>query len=509
MQTDSNYILDAYIDYGVITVSYQSLYTAAEPFMPMPNTGTILDISAGSWVEGERGQTILNGGVAHFAGIAALPNMFKTTIAAGMAGAVLRAFPAAIVHAHDTETTMQHARIEELIRRSMNIGIGDVKIPENLESEGRLFFTSSVDHDGTDIFNLLKKFCKSRRENEKKIQIEIINPRTKKLYEYYNPVIEFWDSFSGLKTKDASDKQSGADVGTKDTNMLAMNFNKGKSDIVEQAPDLTAKHGVYLCFTAHVGQKYQLDMYKPEVKPLRWLKGDVKLKRIPENTSFNTGNFYVIGTMNALTEKGADLWPRTADEKEDKSPDLIDLSIINQRGKYGFSNNPLPLVVSQREGLLHAESNFLFLRQEDKYGIGGNNVHFHLALTPDVSMRRTTVRTVFREQPKVVRAAQILMEMCYMFKYDVKRYEEYFCSPEELYEEIKNLGYDWDLLLATRFWFTPVGSPDYKIPFISTMDLLKMRLGQYHPYWYPVAQKNLLKTKGKSDVSDPKGTAST
>lgn len=488
-------------------MSYQSLYTAAEPFMPMPNTGTILDISAGSWVKGDRGQTILNGGVAHFAGIAALPNMFKTTIAAGMAGAVLRAFPKAIVHAHDTETTMQHQRIEQLVRTSMKIGVGDFKEPENLESEGRLFFTSSVDHDGTEIFNLLKEFCKRRRENEKKVELEIINPRTNKNYLYYNPVIEFWDSFSGLKTKDAVEKQSGADVGTKETNMLAMNFNKGKSDIVEQAPDLTAKHGVYLCFTAHVGQKYQLDAYKPEVKPLRWLKGDVKLKRVPENTSFNTGNFYVIGSMNPLTEKGADLWPRTADEKDDQSPDLIDLSIINQRGKYGFSNNPLPLVVSQREGLLHPESNFLFLRQEGKFGIGGNNVHFHLALTPDVNMRRTTVRTIFRENPNVVRAAHVLMEICYMFKYDANRYEEYICTPEELYEDIKNLGYDWNLLLSTRFWFTPIDSSDYKIPYLSTMDLLKMRNGEYHPYWYPVAQKDLLKEKGKKDAPDEKSKA--
>lgn len=468
--------------------------------MPMPNTGTILDISAGSWVEGDRGQTILNGGVAHFAGIAALPNMFKTTVAAGMAGAVLRAFPRGIVHAHDTETTMQHRRIEDLIRKSMRIGVGEYQVPEDLEAEGRLFFTSSVDHDGTEIFDLLRKFCKNRRENEKKIELEIINPRTKKPYLYYNPVIEFWDSFSGLKTKDATTKQAESDVGTKDTNMLAMNFNKGKSDIVEQAPDLTAKHGIYLCFTAHVGQKYQLDAYKPEVKPLRWLKGDVKLKRIPENTSFNTGNFYVIGSMNAMTEKGKDMWPRTANEKDDTSPDLIDLSIINQRGKYGFSNNPLPLVVSQREGLLHAESNFLFIRQEERYGIVGSLQNYALALTPKIRMQRTTIRTIFREQPTTVTAVRVLMEMCYMFKYDANRYTEYECTPDELYQSLVDLGYDWDLLLNSRFWFTPIDSPEYKIPYLSTMDLLKMRKGEYHPYWYPIAQKDLKTLEGKIDV---------
>lgn len=475
--------------------SYQSMFKQAPSFYPMPNTGTILDISAGEWMEGVQGQTILNGGVALFYGIAALPNMFKTTIAAAMGGCVLRAFPGAVAHAHDTETTMQQPRVEALMRAGMDINVGTYKRPENLISEGRLFFTTSVDYDGTDLFDMVKTFCKTRFKDEKKIEIEILDPQTGKPYLYYNPVFEFWDSLSGLKTKDATEKAKEGDVGTKELNMLAMNFNMGKSQIVDQAPDLTARHGVYLCFTAHVGQKYELDPRKPAARTLRWLKGDVKLKRVPENTTFNSGNFYVVASMSQMADKGVDIFPRTASEKDQKAVDLIELTLVNQRGKFGLSNNPLPIAISQREGWLPSLSNFLYLRQEGKYGIVGNDQNYALALTPDVKMRRTTVREVFRANFTVERAAHILMEMRYMFTYDVDKYAEYYCEPEQLYNDIKAMGYDWDLLLNTRFWFGPVVPKANDIPYLSTMDLLKMRVGKYHPYWYPKKKSELVPIK--------------
>lgn len=484
-------------------MSYQSRFIQAKPFYPMPNTGTIMDISAGHWVDGVHGQSILNGGLALFSGIGALPNMFKSTLAAAMGGALLRAFPTAIVHAHDTETTMQQSRVERLMRAGMELGLGEVNDGESLTQEGRLFFTTSVDHDGTELFDILKEMCKERHNDKsQQLELEILDPNTGKPYMYYHPIMEFWDSLSGLKTKDAKEKMAKSDVGTKDMNMLAMNFNMGKSQIVEQAPDLTAKHGVYLCFTAHVGQKYELDPYKPSVRKLRWLGGEVTLKRVPENTTFNTGNFYVITKVAPMSDGGTDQFPRTPDEKSLKSPDLIEVTLVNQRGKFGFSNLPLPLAFSQSDGLLAALSNFIYLRENGKYGIVGNDRFYALALTPDIKMQRTTVRTVFRENYSVAHASLILLEMHYMFTRQLDMYVRYLCEPTELYEDIKNMGYDWDLLLNTRFWHGPLNKSKDDIPYLSTMDLLKMRLGEYHPYWYPIAKKDLKPLKVKEDVKE-------
>lgn len=464
----------------------------AVPFYPMPNTGTVLDISAGNHVKGHKGQTILNGGYALFWCIAALPNMFKSALAAALSAAVLRAFVKSQMHVHDTETTMVHERVERLTRLAMHIKLANIKVPENLMSEGRMFFTSSVDYNGTEVTNMLKEFAKQREKEETKIELEILDPsRDMKPYKYYTPVIEFWDSLSGLKAESATTMLEEGSVGTKDLNMLAMRVNSGKSQIVEQAPDLTAKHGIYLLTTAHVGQTYQLDPNKPNVKVLKHLKGDIKLKRVPENLSFQTGNCYVITKMEPMMTDKKPQYPYAQGDDDTQGIDLIQLTIINQRGKFGISGVPLPMVVSQKNGLLWDMSNFTYLKEHaGKFGIVGTDKIYSLALTPDLKVQRTTIRQTFRQNYAMQNAARVLMEMHWMFTYWTDFDFDLVCEPVQLYEDIKKLGYDWDLLLNTRYWFMPI-EDGKDIPFLSTMDLLNIRAGRYHPYWYPKSRKEM------------------
>lgn len=485
-------------------MSYADNWKPAPPFFPMPNTGTILDISAGFWVDGHKGQKVLNGGYALFWCIAALPNMFKSVLAAYCSGCVLRAFSGAVMHAHDTETTMVEERVERMTRLAMAVKLSNYRIPENLVSEGKLFFTSSVDYNATELLNMVKTFAKKRLESEKQIELEIMNPKTGKPYLYYNPVIEFWDSLSGMKAESAAEMLEDGKVGTSELNMLAMRVNSGKSQIVEQAPDLTAKHGIYILSTAHVGAQYTLDPHKPNVKVLKFLKGEVKLKRVPENLSFQTGNCYVISGYSPMVEKGLPEFPYSPGD-ELKENDLIELKLVNMRGKFGPSGDPLTIVVSQKEGVLPYMGNFLYLKDNGRYGLVGNVQNYALALMPNYSMRRTNIRQKFRESFQAQRACQIMMEMHYMQTRWETFPDELRCEPTQLYEEIKALGYDWDLLLDTRFWFSPI-EDGKDTPYLSTWDVLQMRIGKYHPYWYPVAQKDLVKQEAKSaeEKSKPK-----
>lgn len=476
----------------------------AAPFYPMPNTGTILDISAGSWVIGHKGQHVLNGGYALFWVIAALPNMFKSALAAASAAAVLRAFPKSQMHVHDTETTMVHERVERLTRLAMHIKLANMKVPENLMSEGRLFFTSSVDYDGTKVTNLLKEFAKGREKDEKKIDLEIIDTSTGKPYKYWTPMIEFWDSLSGLKAENATQMLDEGEVGTKELNMLAMRVNSGKSQIVEQLPDLTAKYGIYFCGTAHVGQAYQLDPHKPTVKVLKHLKGDVKLKRVPENLSFHTGNCYVVTSMEPMMVDKKPQYPYARGDGDDQGIDLIRLTLINQRGKFGISGVPLPMVVSQKNGLSPEMSNFDFLKENaGRFGLVGDNTNYALALTPHLKVNRNTIRQTFRDNYSMVLAARILVDMYWMFTYWTDFDFDLVCEPAQLYEDIKKLGYDWDLLLSTRFWGMSV-EEGKDIPYLSTMDLLLMRVGKYHPYWYPKTRKQMELPEAEPQGSEPK-----
>ena len=60
--------------------------------------------------------------------------------------------------------------------------------------------------------------------------------------------------------------------------------------------------------------------------------------------------------------------------------------------------------------------------------------------------------------------------------------DDLLCTPLELYEDLKKLGYDWDQLLNTRGWWT-VNNDKHPVPFLSTYDLLMMRKEKYKPYW--------------------------
>ena len=94
-----------------------------------------------------------------------------------------------------------------------------------------------------------------------------------------------------------------------------------------------------------------------------------------------------------------------------------------------------------------------------------------------------TVRSKINNDPLLRRAINITAELLQLEIYsnDIKQ-QGLLCSPKELYEDIKKLGYDWNVLLNTRGYWT-IDQYDNPVPFLSTVDLLKMRAGTYKPYW--------------------------
>lgn len=478
--------------------------------LPMPNTGTIMDISAGSYVPGHKGQMVLVGGLAMFQCIAALPNMFKTTIMAGQMGVTMTAFPKAVQHNHDSEGTMSDTRIDNLVLNSMRYySVLGYKVPESLQGEGRMFFTSQVDYSATEVMNILKKAAKERNSNkENLIEYEILDETTGKPLVYHNPFISFWDSLSFMQADAAEALMEDGDVGTSDMNMLAMRANMGKSQIVEQMNTFPQRNGIYVSVTAHVGQSYQLDPRKPNVRTLRYMQDNIKLKRVPENLSFITGNCYVITRLQPMLTNGAPEFPYEPGENS-KDTDLVEVTMINMRGKFGPSNIPLRIVVSQRDGWIPYLSNYMYLKENDRYGFVGNLQNYVFQFTPDIKVQRTNLRQKFRENYRMQVGVYHLMNMHWMITRwdDSKLPTKYHCTPEELYNEIKDKGYDWDLLLNTRFFHGERNDGKDHVNYLSTYDLLRMRLGEYHPYWYPVKQKDLVGTKkseSKAEAADKK-----
>lgn len=73
------------------------------------------------------------------------------------------------------------------------------------------------------------------------------------------------------------------------------------------------------------------------------------------------------------------------------------------------------------------------------------------------------------------------------------------CTPAELYEDIKKLGYDWNILLDTRGYWT-LNQYSHPVPYLNTVDLLKMRKELYRPWWYDARVKELSKTSENTNT---------
>jgi hypothetical protein len=71
------------------------------------------------------------------------------------------------------------------------------------------------------------------------------------------------------------------------------------------------------------------------------------------------------------------------------------------------------------------------------------------------------------------------------------------CTPKQLHDDLVALGYDWDVLLKTRGWWSMDNDSQDLPPFLSTMDLLRMRKGLYHPYWLAEDKKTRLNMMSK------------
>jgi len=64
---------------------------------------------------------------------------------------------------------------------------------------------------------------------------------------------------------------------------------------------------------------------------------------------------------------------------------------------------------------------------------------------------------------------------------------------ETLYNDLKAIGYDWDVLLNTRYYWVPEDEEkDQEYPYLTGRDLLRRRKGLYIPYWFTKEQKAAL-----------------
>lgn len=479
-----------------------SLFKKSPSVRPLLNLGCLMDIPTGRYRVGVHGESTLNGGLAHITGIGGAGNTFKSTLAHYMTLICVARHIKASAVVYDTEISLMMERLVELSWWMDEIGEGLI---EEIE---RVILGDKTTQSANEWFEAFKSFLAEKRKDPKnnRLKTPFLDKDGKQIEAPVPSLFEI-DSLSQMDFDVVLTMQEKNEVGSSGMNMEAMKAASAKSQMLNQLPGIAGSSGAHVILTAHVGEEHQLDPMSPPKKKLAFLKQGIKFKNVPEKFTFLTNNcWYVTGSkpLQNQSTKGAE-YPRTREDVMSGDTDLFIINVLNVRAKSGPTGMPIDIIVSQKEGILPSLSEFHYVKTNGRFGLGGHDRAYYFELKPEVSMQRTTVRSKLREDYRLRRAAEITAEMCQMKNLWFDTDNDKHCSPAILYEDLKGLGYDWDILLNTRGWWAFEGCEPEDLPFLSTMDLLNMRKKEYHPWWYDKVAKAKEKAEGKTkDTADKK-----
>lgn len=472
-------------------------FEPAAPVKVMPNIGALMDIPTGTFIQGKYGEWILNGGMAFVTGIAGIGNNFKSTIMDYMSlTAMVRIWYATptYLNTYDTEVNIHETHKRNFFQRYMAI------FKEDILNTGAWTITDKTKYSGNKWYEIHKEHMVTMRNTPDKDRFDtpFLNRDGKTLFRIPTPTFAQVDSFTRFETDDVAKIQDENELGDSGGNTMHMRQGLAKSRFLLELPGLTGASYNYMMLTAHIGKEIAMasgPMAPPPPKKLQHLKHGDKLKGTTDQFTFLTGNcwqaFNAAPMINQLT-KGPE-YPITGKENHQGDTDLNCVKLRQLRGKSGPSGMNIDLIVSQTEGVLASLTEFHYLKENGRFGLDGSDRNYSITLCPGISLSRTTVRSKIDEHPKLRRALNIQAEMLQMQQLWADQ-GDLPCAPHVLYNELKAKGYDWDILLETRGWWT-LDNDKQDIPFLSTMDLLKMRIGEYHPYWYPVKKEDLKPVK--------------
>ena len=450
---------------------------------PSINVGALLDIPTGIIIEGAKGEKIMNGGLSSIEGIVGLGNNFKSTIMYYLMIKAMDRMEASIPeetsgHTYDTEDNLKlnPERINQLAEPIVEY------LPKDLIGTGAWSIISKSDMAAEEwVQKYLYPFIKDKEESNKEVEYTAFkDPMTGDVLKLPYPDFIVIDSLTEFEPSITTDMLEKSDLDK--TNTMFMQQGLFKVKVMKELPRLANKHNIYFGVTAHVGRKIDMtnNPYAKPTKDLQYLKQDEKIKGAGDKLNFLTTHMWVAHGTTALINANTKL-PEYPMYEDDVETDLNVVKLKQLRSKTGPSGYVLELVVSQREGVIPELTEFHYLKT-NKFGIGGNPRSYWIELMPDIKLSRTTVRRKLKEDKKLRRAVNILAELKQLMVF-FPQYKDLYCTPTELYEDIKKLGYDWNILLQTRGWWTIDNYSKKITPFLSTLDILRMRKGLYTPYW--------------------------
>ena len=452
------------------------------------NIGALMDVPTGSVVTGSKGESIINGGLGAISGIVGAGNNYKSTILHYM----MLSAANKMLTTHDTAMLTYDTEVNISLDRLEGLAAGFKSLPEDIiTGPDAKWSTTDKSLEPANVWAMNLNTYVSNKIKSKNLIVEynaFKDPYTKgPLKAPLTTFVEI-DSLTEFEPESTTEMLT-KDLDSSDTNTFAMRQGLFKTKFLSQLPRLSSTSNTNFLLTAHIGEKIDMATgpakYNQPTKKLQFLKGGDAIKGVTSKFFFLLNNAWFAHTASVLKNQGTKKpeYPLRGDDEVDTDLNTVKLTML--RSKSGPSGYTIELVVSQSEGVLPTLTEFHNIKNNNRFGLEGSNISYSLELLPDVKLSRTTVRRKIDNDDKLRRAINITSELLQVtMYYPWVTTQELNCTPKELYNDLKELGYDWDVLLSTRGYWLIDNYTDKDLPFLSIIDLLKMRKGLYKPYWY-------------------------
>lgn len=449
--------------------------TQGEAIRPRFNIWTIFDHALGEYVKGDDGLWYLNGGFGHIMGFAGRGNTFKSFLLDYCIMTILLRYRAEWASKYDTEVSAQLSRMQTVVRCVCTANGWDFDYAEHavevMMEKGCFNMQSSelvpgeqwwADYIRDEVEDRYKQYMARKNLRETPFPDPIRKENKKML----NPWAYGCDSLSEWKTSKMEDARDDSNVGDSEQNALAAQDAKQKSDMMGRWPNALARGHFYMGFVVHITDNMQMGRIEPG-KKLDEFKGNIKFANVPGRAVTFLTNSLLVATHSGDCKQPSSFNSKTGVEEpmfpsaalKGKSSSVNDLKIIRYtqfRAKSGPTGVKMDMIYSQELGFMPHLSLWYYLKETltGDFGFNRSGHFYELQILPGVKFGRTTIFDMALENRRLQRALEITAGLAYMQNNWFRLEPEYHITPQELYDKVKEAGFDWDEILdnTVEYW---------------------------------------------------------
>lgn len=437
------------------------------------NTGTLFDLATGRYELGFDGEWYLNGGLStHINMLVGMSSQYKSTLANSLCIRCVGIYK-------DTDYIIKDS--EDAINKDKNraMRMAEEYYTDDLKKRMMWLDAEHYNLDNTDEY--IRKYCLLRQRDKKELTVEtpFLDQMTGKRLKVWKPTFLNVDSLSMLRAEveeELLDSEKSKGIGDSKINTLHMADGNKKTIFTLAMRRRCQQHGIVFMVTGHYDSQIQMDPYAVVPKDTLFSKGNFKVKGCGSEIKF-LATIYARCQATLLQDSG-----KLALYGEDNTQpkDVHEVSLLLERCKTSNAGEATPFVVSQTEGLLNTVTNYHYLRLHNYFGLNGNKQKQQVALYPDLTISRNTIRELAKSTPQLRRALELTAQLCFIknnwtiktIPYDLN------VEPKALFDKLmsdKNKTLVDDILNSRGYW-TYLKDDRHYMSLFKILELAKLNL---------------------------------